>query len=121
MALRLEQYGTEVSVACNGREAVELALAAREVGRPFDWILMDVQMPVLDGYGATRELRDRGYRGPIIALTAYATAENREECLRFGCNDHLSKPVDWGRLVQVLAGHRGDISEVNAAPPSVVP
>src|SRR5262249_32583154 len=92
VALRLQQCGTEVTPAPNGREAVDLARAAQEAGRPFDWILMDVQMPVLDGYGATRELRDGGYRRPIIALTAYATAESREECLRFGCDDHLSKP-----------------------------
>jgi CheY-like chemotaxis protein len=115
LALRLQQRGTEVAVASNGREAVDLALAAQEAGRPFDWILMDVQMPVLDGYGATRELRDRDYRRPIIALTAYATEHNREECLRFGCDDHLSKPVDWDRLVGVLAAHRGLIAEVEGS------
>jgi PAS domain S-box-containing protein len=114
VALRLGQCGAEVAVASDGREAVELALAAREAGCPFDWILMDLQMPVLDGFGATRELRDRGYRRPIIALTAYATAEDREECLRFGYDDHLSKPVDWDRLVRVLAAHRGDIRETGA-------
>ncbi len=114
VALRLEQRGTEVAVASNGRQAVDLAMAAQEAGRPFDWILMDVQMPVLDGYAATRELRDRDYRRPIIALTAYATAENREESLRFGCDDHLGKPVDWDRLVRVLAAHRSVIAEVKA-------
>ncbi|HEY2155461.1 MAG TPA: PAS domain S-box protein, partial [Isosphaeraceae bacterium] len=115
LALRLQQRGTEVAVASNGREAVDLALAAQEAGRPFDWILMDVQMPVLDGYEATRELRDRDYRRPIIALTAYATEENREECLGFGCDDHLTKPVDWDRLVSVLAAHRGVIAEVEGS------
>ncbi len=114
VALRLEQRGTEVAVASNGRQAVDLALAAQAAGRPFDWILMDVQMPVLDGYQATRELRDRDYRRPIIALTAYATAENREESLRFGCDDHLGKPVDWDCLVRVLAAHRSVIAEVKA-------
>jgi PAS domain S-box-containing protein len=114
IALRLQQCGTEIAVASNGREAVDLALAAQEAGRPFDWILMDVQMPVLDGYEATRELRGRDYRRPIIALTAYATAENREECLRFGCDDHLSKPVDWDRLVRVLAAHRCAMVEVKS-------
>jgi CheY-like chemotaxis protein len=65
-----------------------------------------MQMPVLDGYEATRQLRDAGYRHPIIALTAYATADHREECLRFGCDDHISKPVDWAHLVEVLNSHR---------------
>jgi PAS domain S-box-containing protein len=106
LALRLHRAGVEVAAACNGQEAVDQAVAALEAGRPFDWILMDLQMPVLDGYEATRQLRSRGYRAPIIALTAYATAENREECLRFGCDDHLSKPLDWDRLIDVLATHR---------------
>ena len=76
---------------------------------------MDVQMPILDGYGATVELRGRGYRGPIIALTAYATEENRDESLRFGCDDHLSKPVDWDKLLAVLAANRGGDRGAEAA------
>jgi CheY-like chemotaxis protein len=116
LALRLHRAGVEVAAACNGQEAVDQAEAALEAGRPFDWILMDLQMPVLDGYEATRQLRSRGYRAPIIALTAYATAENREECLRFGCDDHLSKPLDWDRLIDVLTAHRP--SRVTERPPS---
>ena len=106
MAVRLQRAGAEVATAANGREAVDLALAARDEGRPFDWILMDVQMPVLDGYEATRLLRGEGYRHPIIALTAFAVAGNREECLRFGCDDHVSKPIDWPRFLEVLAETR---------------
>jgi PAS domain S-box-containing protein len=121
VALRLQQTGAVVADAREGREAVALALSARDAGRPFDWILMDVQMPVLDGYEATRELRGRDYRGPIIALTAYATEENREDSLRFGCDDHVSKPVDWGRLVEVLTAHRGSTREAEAAPPAPAP
>jgi CheY-like chemotaxis protein len=70
--------------------------------RPFDVILMDIHMPVTDGFEATAQLRGAGYRGAIIALTADARLEDREECLHFGCNDHLAKPVDWDQLVRLI-------------------
>ena len=106
MALRLEQLGAAVVLARNGQEAIELALAARDEGHPFDWILMDVQMPVVDGYEATRRLRGEGYDRPIIAVTAFAIPAHREESMQFGCDDHVSKPVEWGRLFEVLNAHR---------------
>lgn len=118
VALRLQQLGVEVEVAGDGREAVERALAARDAGRPFDWILMDVQMPILDGYGATAELRRRGYRGAIIALTAYASAEDREDGLRIGCDDHLAKPIDWSRLAEVLEATRRRPGPIESPPRS---
>ena len=74
---RLEQAGAEVIVVPNGRDAIEKALAAQGSGRPFDVVLMDMQMPILDGYEATRQLRGEGFRQPILALTAYASPENR--------------------------------------------
>jgi CheY-like chemotaxis protein len=97
MSLRLAATGIEVTPAPNGQLAVDLALAAEEAGHPFDVILMDMQMPVLDGYEATRTLRGAGYRRPIIAVTAHAMAEDRDECLRFGCDDYIAKPIDWPR------------------------
>jgi PAS domain S-box-containing protein len=108
-SLYLQLAGAEVVVAPNGQVAHDLALASLDSGHPFDAILMDMQMPVLDGYEATRRLRSRGYRGLIIALTAYAMTEDRNECIRFGCDDHVSKPIEWNRLISLLSDHIGPV------------
>jgi PAS domain S-box-containing protein len=106
--LLLEKAGAEVVVVQNGREAVELVLhepsedAAAAV-EPFDVILMDIQMPEMDGYEATRRLRAAGYAGPIIALTAHAMREDIERCLAAGCNEHAAKPIDRKQLLSLVA------------------
>jgi PAS domain S-box-containing protein len=92
--------GADVTVARNGRLAIDLALAARDQGRPFDVILMDMHMPIVDGYEATRQLRALGVKTPIIALTAHAMSTDRAECLQIGCDDFVSKPIDWPDLLQ---------------------
>jgi signal transduction histidine kinase/CheY-like chemotaxis protein len=89
--------GAAVEMAANGLEGVEMALAGA-----YDVILMDIQMPKLDGYQATARLRDAGYTRPIVALTAHALLEEREKCLRIGCNDHLTKPINRQRLIDSL-------------------
>jgi len=100
---RLNQVGASVDLATNGREAYEQALSALENNNPFDLILMDMQMPEVDGYTATAKLRREGYTGPIIALTAHTMATDRERCLAAGCDDYASKPIDFQQLIS-LAG-----------------
>jgi CheY-like chemotaxis protein len=101
----LRKAGAEVSMADNGRAAVDLVSAARQADGDFDVILMDVQMPVMDGHEATRQLRSAGFANPIIALTANATAENCRKCLDAGCNDYMTKPFKLSKLVTLVAQH----------------
>jgi PAS domain S-box-containing protein len=99
---RLLKLALHVEAAGDGQKACEIAMAAFASESPFDWILMDMQMPVIDGFEATRRLRSQGYDRPIIAMTAYATEQDRRDCLRFGCDDYISKPIDWNRLIAIL-------------------
>ena len=109
----LKKAGAEVNIQENGKLAAGVALAAlyrRGSGdpeQPFDVILMDMQMPVMDGYEATRLLRQKGYEGPIIALTAHAMASDRQKCLDAGCDDYVTKPVDRKNLSETIRQHLG--------------
>ncbi|HEV3344855.1 MAG TPA: response regulator [Pirellulales bacterium] len=101
----LKKQGAEVVAVENGERAVAVALEAANRGEPFDVVLMDIQMPVLDGLEATRRLRNRNYSGPIVALTAHAMTDDRTQCLQAGCDDYETKPVDRERLAELVARH----------------
>jgi PAS domain S-box-containing protein len=112
ISLHLRRAGAVVEVAENGRVAVEKAAAALAAGAPFDCILMDMQMPEVDGYTATRRLRELGYRAPIVALTAHAMEGDRAKCLDAGCDQYLTKPVD---RLELLAAVTAMVREHRAA------
>jgi len=108
----LRKAGADVVVVENGRAAVDGLLSARDGDSPFDLVLMDMQMPVMDGYEASRLLRDKGYAGPIVALTAHAMAGDREKCLAAGCSEYQTKPVDRRRLLDTLSSHMASFAPV---------
>jgi len=99
----LEGAGATVKIANNGREAVE-TLSNGPQPPPFDMVLMDLQMPEMDGYQATAKLRSDARFGalPIIAMTAHATIEERQRCLGAGMVDHISKPIDPALLYEIV-------------------
>ncbi len=97
----LEHAGARVTVAGNGFEA----LAAVAAAGAFDAVLMDIQMPDMDGYTATQRLRDEGFRRPVIAMTANVMPADRAACLQAGMDDHIGKPIDLQGLVAVLRRH----------------
>ena len=101
----LEKRGHEVSIAGDGRQAVEAAMSAP----PFDLILMDVQMPNMDGLEATRAIRqfeDKQLSSvPIVAMTAFAMKADQDRCMAAGMNAHLSKPIDPVELSSTVEGY----------------
>jgi len=97
----LRKAGAQVEIAANGLQAVELVEDAQRRGDPFALILMDMQMPEMDGYTAARAIRDSGVATPIVALTAHAMRGDREKCINAGCDDYLSKPVLRDDLLRV--------------------
>jgi len=88
-SLLLSKTGADVDIANNGKEAVEMAM-----NTAFDLIFMDMQMPIMDGVEATRRLRQKGYTGAIVSLTANAMKQDRAACFNAGCNDYITKPVN---------------------------
>lgn len=106
ISLHLRRAGAVVEVAENGQLAVDRLLHAAHLPR-IDLVLMDMQMPILDGYAATTRLRGARYQGPIIGLTAHAMQGDREKCLAVGCDDYVTKPIDTALFFAAIARHRG--------------
>ncbi len=102
ISYHLTKAGADVTIAENGRIAVE-KVESKELN--FDLVLMDMQMPELDGYGATRRLRQLHYTRPIIALTANAMGGDRKKCLDAGCDDYVTKPIDRKLLIDMVKQH----------------
>jgi len=114
VSLLLKQMGIEYDVANNGKEAI-----AKIEEHHFDVILMDVQMPIMDGLTATRLLRERDFNGPIVALTANAMQQEKQDCFDAGCNDVCTKPIDHVAFGQVLSKYLGKVEKtpnVSGAP-----
>lgn len=97
----LEKAGAQVEVASDGLEAVDKAMHTE-----YDLILMDLQMPILDGYHATSQLREHGYKRPILALTAHALKEEQAKCLRMGFDGFLTKPIRQNDLLTKLSSYQ---------------
>jgi len=98
----LGRFSAEIVMVENGKEAIDAVTNAEREDKAFDVVLMDMQMPVMNGFQATRILRQRGYSKPIIALTAHTLEGDREKCLESGCSDYISKPIDWSALIEKL-------------------
>jgi CheY-like chemotaxis protein len=105
----LRKAGATVEIVANGRLALEKLTGdgtldgALRVPAPFDLLVTDMQMPEMDGYTAARLLREKGFRLPIIALTAHAMEGDGDKCLLAGCDEYLAKPIDRERLTAVCS------------------
>jgi PAS domain S-box-containing protein len=99
----LQRQGAELDFADNGKQAIECAES-----KDYDIILMDIQMPICDGYQATRTLRANAYSKPIIGLSAHAMREEHDKIIASGCNEHLAKPFDPKKLVDLIAALSAD-------------
>ncbi len=100
LAMLLENMGFAVVVAEDGRQAIDKALA-----EPVDLVLMDMQMPNVNGYEATAILRKKGFEAPIVAVTAHAMTGDDKKCIEAGCDDYLSKPIDRNKLMEKICRH----------------
>jgi signal transduction histidine kinase/ActR/RegA family two-component response regulator len=117
----LQKAGATVDLAVNGQEAVDAVLGSRSASKLYDLVLMDMQMPVMDGLTATKLLRQQRFTGPIVALTAHAMTSDREICIGAGCTDYLTKPVDRAKLIATVFKYVDTRVHVAAAPPKEAP
>ena len=105
----LEKQGAVVETSENGLEAIDKALTD-----PIDVVLMDIKMPVMDGQEATKKLRQRGFIKPVIAITAHASADDKQKSLEAGCDYYLSKPVDFNFLTETILKTQKDIAALDS-------
>ena len=113
----LKNSGAAVTCVNNGKQCLNEALSALAHEHPYDLILMDIQMPVMDGLSATRELREHGYTLPIVAITARSTPEDESRSLHAGCNEHLSKLSGTKSLLSHVEKYlHDDAHEANELP-----
>lgn len=105
----------EAEMVENGQMACEMAEKSKAEGRPYDLILLDMQMPIMNGYDAARRLREHGWEGPIVAVTACSKAADREKCVEAGCDDHLSKPITETALRNVITRHLGGTTQASGS------
>ena len=119
--LYLVRAGATVEIVEDGSEALSRVLLAMAAGAPHDLILMDMQMPQMDGYTATRKIREAGFRGPIVALTAHAMTGDRERCLEAGCDEYAAKPIDRSNLIALCTRLLGRGDSVPAPLPRLRP
>ncbi len=110
VSMYIRKTGAQLTVANNGMQAIEMAQA-----QEFDLILMDMQMPVMDGLEAIRQLRTKGYRHPIVSLTANSMLSDREQCEAAGADAYLAKPVDPQKFYRVLNRYLAENTAVNNA------
>ena len=113
----IRKAGAEVIVKDNGLLGRDAALLADRKGEPFDVVLMDMQMPVMDGYTAATQLREQAYEGPIIAITAHAMLDDQKKCLDAGCDSVSTKPIHRQHLIETIYkfvnGSQGETCPVN--------
>jgi CheY-like chemotaxis protein len=94
LSLYLKKIGGRVDIASNGQEGADTALRRWKEGRPYALVLMDMQMPLMDGYTAAALMREKGYTLPVIALTAHAMRSDLDRAIQAGCNAYITKPVE---------------------------
>jgi CheY-like chemotaxis protein len=98
----LSDAGAAVETAADGKTGVEVAAGRIEDGNPFDVVVTDIQMPEMDGYETTKQIRSLGYGGPILALSASAMATDRDKSLAAGCDEHMAKPINRSVFLQMI-------------------
>lgn len=112
----LSRAGAAVESAENGRAGIERVALRQQAGQTFDCIVTDIQMPDMDGYETTRQLRANGFGGPILALTAGAMEADRDRCIEAGCNAHIAKPIHRVEFIGIIASLLGKDDDVLGQP-----